>query len=572
MFHTIYKNLYFLGLKSGYLIRDFFLFLFKKIKVPFQMLSALCFAGYLLFDRKVLSKFRRFGREWKALLADYKQVRENLRESYKESYRAGWNRLKFYVQKAMHRHKAVFSKTVSVVLPILMLVILCSTVSHYANRRMGLEVKYNDAVIGYVESENVFQEAQRMAQDRLSSVARVEQLADTTKNEAVSFAVKPVKRSELKDSNVLCEEILKRSNNKTTNACGVYINDNFLCAVKNETDATTVFDKILRNYQTDDPNDVVGFVEDVGYVQGLYPDSKEVMWDAARLSDTLNSKKEAAEYYTTVSGDSLSGIASKFGLKIAELQALNPGLTENIHIGDKILVSREVNYIQVKVTKTEQRNVVVPYKTEKEESSKIYSGQKRTKRKGKNGEERVTELVTYVDGVRVSAKEISRETIHDPVTEIIQVGTKKGSSYGGGPVGPYNTTSYGGRFIWPAVGAYSVSSPFGGRRHHGGIDIVKPGGRSAGCLVVAAGSGTVVRAGRHSSYGNYVVIDHGGDLRTLYAHMQNGSIKVRAGQHVSAGQAIGNIGATGNAYGAHLHFEVRVNHGRTRVNPMPYLK
>ena len=64
------------------------------------------------------------------------------------------------------------------------------------------------------------------------------------------------------------------------------------------------------------------------------------------------------------------------------------------------------------------------------------------------------------------------------------------------------------------------------------------------------------------------MIDHGNGLTTMYNHMQN-TIKVKTGQRVSSGQAIGNIGATGYVTGAHLHFEVKVN-GKN-VNPALYL-
>ena len=312
---------------------------------------------------------------------------------------------------------------------------------------------------------------------------------------------------------------------------------------------------------------MVGFVEDISYVQGLYPDSADTIWDAQQLADKLNSKKSAAQYYTVEAGDTVSGIAQKVGLSTATLFAQNPGLTETIHIGQQLLISREVNYIQVQITRTETRTVSVPYETERVETSSLYSGTKRVKTKGVNGEQVVTELVTYVDGVRTSAKEVSRVTTKQPVTEVIQVGTKK--AYSSGYSGSYSTTSYGGRFIWPAIGAYSISSGYGGSRHHGGIDIVKPGGHSTGALVVAAGSGTVTTAGYHSSYGYHVIINHGNGVSTLYAHMIRGSLKVSVGQRVSVGQAIGNIGSTGNVTGPHLHFEVRIN-GR-RVNPRPYL-
>lgn len=570
MFHKLYKNIYFLGLKSGYLLRDFCNFLVRKIKAPLKAIGAFFFAGFLLFDKTVFRKIRHGAKAFKAFFVDVKRAWSNLVDTMKHDKKYGKKLFKYYMQKAFHRHGYVVKTVVNIVLPILMFTLLCYTIGHYSARTLALEVKYNDAVIGYVESEQEYREAQEQVVSRLSSVAKVEQQADAAKDKAVTFAIKPVKRSEIQDANVLCDELLKRGNNKTTNACGIYINDEFLCAVKNETDATTVFDTMLRSYKTDDPNDVVGFVEKIAYVQGLYPDTPETIWDASKLSERLNSKKEAAEYYTAQPGDSLSGIASRFHLKIAQLQVLNPSLTENIHIGDRILISREVSYIQVQVTRTEKRRVATAFETVKEENNKLYSGTKRVKQKGQQGEDEITELVTYVDGVRVSTKQISRETVKSPVSEIIQIGTKKSSGYSGGPVGPYTPTSYGGRFVWPAVGAYNISSPYGGKRRHMGIDIVKPGGHSTGALIIAADSGRVVKAGWFSTFGQCVIIDHGGGVQTLYAHMIEGSIKVRVGQQVSQGQAIGNIGSTGNVTGPHLHFEVRIN-GK-RVNPLPYLR
>ena len=85
--------------------------------------------------------------------------------------------------------------------------------------------------------------------------------------------------------------------------------------------------------------------------------------------------------------------------------------------------------------------------------------------------------------------------------------------------------------------------------------------------ISAAESGKVITASYHWSYGNYIVIDHGNGLSTLYAHCS--SLAVGAGQSVSKGQTIGYIGSTGNSTGPHLHFEVRVNGSRT--NPLNYI-
>jgi len=119
--------------------------------------------------------------------------------------------------------------------------------------------------------------------------------------------------------------------------------------------------------------------------------------------------------------------------------------------------------------------------------------------------------------------------------------------------------------IWPAPGP--ITSPFGGGRHHPGIDI----DGVTGDPVMAAGTGTVVQAGPapagYAGYGNIVLIGHAGGIATLYAHLSR--VDVAVGQAVQQGQQVGAIGATGFATGDHLHFEVRV--ADTPVDPMPWL-
>jgi murein DD-endopeptidase MepM/ murein hydrolase activator NlpD len=117
--------------------------------------------------------------------------------------------------------------------------------------------------------------------------------------------------------------------------------------------------------------------------------------------------------------------------------------------------------------------------------------------------------------------------------------------------------------IWPASGP--VTSPFGYRwgRLHAGIDIGAP----SGTPIYAAASGTVVLAAWTGGYGNFTCLDHGGGLATCYAHQS--SYAVSSGAQVSQGQLIGYVGNTGHSFGAHLHFEVRVN--GAPVDPLGYL-
>lgn len=135
--------------------------------------------------------------------------------------------------------------------------------------------------------------------------------------------------------------------------------------------------------------------------------------------------------------------------------------------------------------------------------------------------------------------------------------------------GSSSTSSSG--MTWPAPGYSTVTSYFGSRFHpvlkvqklHTGIDIGAPSGAS----VVAADSGTVIISGYSGAYGNYIVINHGGGISTLYGH--HSSNVVAKGAVVKKGQKIANVGSTGWSTGPHLHFEVQVN-GAVQ-NPLNYV-
>jgi murein DD-endopeptidase MepM/ murein hydrolase activator NlpD len=115
-------------------------------------------------------------------------------------------------------------------------------------------------------------------------------------------------------------------------------------------------------------------------------------------------------------------------------------------------------------------------------------------------------------------------------------------------------------FIWPLRGR--ITSGWMDGRRHTGIDI----DGNTGDPIVAAKSGHIAGISCGSGYGICTIIDHGGGVATLYAHM---SRKAVSGGSVSQGQVIGYVGCTGICYGSHLHFEVRVN-GEPR-NPLLFL-
>ena len=128
-----------------------------------------------------------------------------------------------------------------------------------------------------------------------------------------------------------------------------------------------------------------------------------------------------------------------------------------------------------------------------------------------------------------------------------------------------------GVLTFPVPSYYGVTSEYGwrgdpfsgGQSFHMGIDL----GASMGAPVLAAGDGRIILQEYHWSYGNYVVIDHGNCLSTVYAHMS--AFTKPFGSVVKAGEQIGAIGTTGASTGPHLHFEVRVNGQHTQ--PRGYL-
>ena len=136
----------------------------------------------------------------------------------------------------------------------------------------------------------------------------------------------------------------------------------------------------------------------------------------------------------------------------------------------------------------------------------------------------------------------------------------------------YNTVSIGNiKFIWPCPSSSRITSGFGGREsptegassNHQGIDIGAPTGSN----IVAAADGTVTISTYSYSAGNYIMLNHGGGVSTVYMHCSQ--LLVSAGDTVKQGQVIAKVGSTGYSTGPHLHFGVRLN--GSYVNPAKYV-
>lgn len=529
--------------------------------------SIVCYKGARYLLRRMIASFRDGSRQF---FSDARTVRRELRMLHEGVRRNENNRgavllraYRTYLRRSFRQNGSFWKTLGNACLPLFALVLVLICGGRLKTTTAALEVRLGDSVVGYAADENVV----RRALEDLETILPQNKTALTKLlGDAPTYQLSRVPLTALSGSTQLCETMLENAKTPLVHACGIFIDGTFLCAVRNESDAVAAFNALIEPVRAKAQRGrTVAFVEAIDYVQGLYPDDPETLWDPIALKHTLRAPKSEAQYYTVQSGDTLSKIKSACAVSAATLRALNPDADfEHLTAGEQLLVAAQTDYVRIKEMELVKYRSTVPFETIRRESEALRAGTTKLVQTGKNGKQETTEMITYLGGKRTGSAIVSVRQLEAPVAQIIEVGAgTPGISAGG--------------FAWPTIGAYSLSSGFGyrsrrisGRSFHGGVDIVKPEGHSTGTPVIAAAAGRVtVAQNGYRGYGHTVVIDHGNGLQTRYAHMKPGSITVRVGQTVAQGQQIGQIGSTGNVTGPHLHFEVLKD--GAQVNPMNYI-
>ncbi len=240
--------------------------------------------------------------------------------------------------------------------------------------------------------------------------------------------------------------------------------------------------------------------------------------------------------HTVVAGDTLYGIAKKYGLSAETIMFAN-GLEKNpdlLRLGQKLVILPVSGILHTVAQKDTLDKIAKTYKVKPETI--------------------VNYPLNHLDAKNPQIAVGARLIVPGGIREIPQVATVyRGTAPKGAKTGS-------GRLIWPTQGMLTQAY----KPLHKALDLA----RAIGTPVKAADNGYVVVAGwSNAGYGNYVVIDHGNGLQTLYGHLSR--IFVKPGNTVTRGAVIGNMGNTGNSTGPHLHFEV-IKRG-VRVNPRGYL-
>lgn len=269
------------------------------------------------------------------------------------------------------------------------------------------------------------------------------------------------------------------------------------------------------------------------------------LWKPVAVDTTVADGKGLIKTYVVQSGDTLVGIAARYGVRMMTVWWANKLTSKDyLKVGQRLVVPTVDGLVHAVAVGDTLESLAAEYKVD---ASAI------VETNGLASEELVVGQTLVMPGAK-------GEPIPTPAPTRYTGG-------GGSTTYPPLVNPVGGSFLWPVVGGNNYISQYY-RSGHQAIDIAA----SRGSEVQAVTAGKVIFSGWKSNGGGYQVwVSHGGNLYTAYFHMS--SLTVAGGQSVSAGQQVGRIGCTGWCTGPHLHFEVWIGMiwgGGYRVNPLRY--
>lgn len=435
------------------------------------------------------------------------------------------------------------------ILPVSSLVFFIGTVRYFNSKIYGLELKYNNKSVITVPNEQTYDKAMYSV---LSEVLPEEKSKIRNLNTKLEITELNNTQEYCENLDLIKDKIVENSDNNLISGYALYIDQNIITISENQENLKKSLNNILENYKLNFSNPDqeilnIVFQENIEIKSGMFP--KEKIKNIQEIQEILNSKIQKTSLYTIKQNESMSDIIKKFDTNIQTLCIINN--KKNFYYGDTIKVPIYDNLLHVEITCQEKILQEIPFEIQIIEDPNLLRNTENIIQSGVSGTKQITQKIIYNNKKEISRINTQEKIISSPVTEKIIIGTKIQE------------------WLWPVPYTTKITSPYGPRSggFHHGIDIAKYG--VFGSNILAAKSGTVEKV-CHSSigYGNHVIINHGNNIKSLYAHCRD--ISVSVGQHVSQGDKIATVGSTGDSTGPHLHFEIRINN--SPVNPSLYLK
>ncbi len=520
--------------KSAYILYRKFKRIYKEIRI--------------FTDRLIDGILDDVGLPFARIKGAFLYIKRLIRITKQDESRQTGKEVREYVSQGVKNNKEFFPVLASYFAMVSCFLLMVGVIALGLNQSYAIEVSLDGEELGVVDNYTVVKNADAVIKNKLVT------LDDSQKwNMTPEIKVTTKFGNKLVDERQLSDAILRASEEDIVTATGLYVDGKFHGAVENAEKVENAINGMLEPYKDGAENKTVGFVQNVNLTEGVFFTDTIVNED--ELAEKITGLVEGEVWYTVVEGDSPSLIASKNGLRLRELYNLNPELEGGgLWVGDQLLVSQAVPFLQVKEVVREVRDIETAYTTEQRANNSMNLGTTKTVQKGEKGLNKVTVDVTYIDGIAQSETVIETTVVKEPVKEIIEVGRYLPS------VGVLQNAGSG-AFGWPTGGGVRVSRGFAGQYPaHNGVDIAGP----YGTPIYASDAGVVTTAKyTNRGYGVYLIVDHGNGYQTLYAHCS--SLLVGYGEQVQKGQLIARMGSTGNSTGNHLHFEIKS--GNTRYDP-----
>ncbi len=556
-FHQAYEvwfyTGYFVGIQAWYVLRRLYQLEHRLAELVAKLLNP----TMQRHSKAIVWIFFSIGNAFKRLIAAIQRggrtIRKNVSDAAKIGLRFAIAAFFTTIWEGIKRNRRIAKTILNYLAPVLGIVLFFTSTSAFLSANVMLEVWYGDQMLGYIEQESVYNEALLMFQHRI-----IYEEGEDPFRAKPAFRLCIVPDDQLVGEEALVDRMVELSAEDIVQANGIYIGDKFHGAVTDSTRIEQLVADLIKKHETGAENETVELVRPLEIVSGLYPTTSVV--EEQTVLDLMNSEVEGEILYTIQAGDTPSGVAKANGIAYSEFKAMNPDCETSFLIGAVVYLAKSEPYMAVKVIRRETRTEETAYKTETTtDSSKSVSYTKVTQ-KGVNGLTEVTEDVEYVNGMEVGRTHVSSKVLQKVVNQKVVKGSKiigSNATAGGAALGNLN-------FIWPLNGG-RLGDGYGWRwgRMHYGMDIVA----NAGTEIYAAEAGTVELSRWYSSFGRCVIINHGGGVKTLYAHASR--LIATEGTRVQKGQVIALVGTTGWSYGNHLHFELRVN--GSRINARPYI-
>lgn len=430
------------------------------------------------------------------------------------------------------------------ILPIFSIAFLIGIIRYGMGLEYGINVEYNGKNLGIISEESEFDEAAKEVQKRISYVDSNEYIEFSPK-----FSLKIISEDDsFMNTQQLANKMLSESNKELADAYGIYVDGQFIGAVRDKNKVVDTMTKNLLNYKVDGEIRDMCYSKSIDYVEGIYLTESVISENEAIKK--LTAKNYSTESYVVQKSDSIVSVCQKYNMTEEKFKELNPSLDEEKSLvpGTVIKVLEAESFIPIQYIRELETTSFIDYETIEVETSEINLGRSELLVKGSRGEKQNKIEVTYIDGVERSRKTLSSVITKEPTVEQIGIGT-----YTAKPASSDTVLTGSGKFAWPVDGGF-ISDPFISDRNHKGMDIAAP----AGTDIYAAGDGVVVASGWNTGgYGYFVMIDHLDGYETLYGHCSG--LYVVEGQTVTRGQLIAAVGTTGDSTGNHCHFEVREN-------------